>query len=311
MSNARSFYGWKLVGALSAMDFLNLGFPAYGGAVINSYMLRQIPMSRSTLGLGFTLLNLFVGLPATIVAISILKRGIRTTYLIGSGLVVVGSLFLALVASRPWHFLLGFGVINGIGVCFGDIIPGSTAAARWFERYRGRAVGLVLSGSGISGFLMAPLLDKLLRANGGNWRLGWEIVAGAGVLAGIVALLFVKERPEDLGQVPDGGPREEKPEQQKHPVRELITKFSWTPGEAYRTRSYWLIVIGGLAAQFPFFFFTAHWILHLQGAGISSADAAFAMGLFTISCIAGRLIGGWLMDILTPLARQRAVSPAR
>jgi MFS family permease len=296
VTNERKFYGWKLVGALASMDFLNLGFPAYCGAVINSYMLAQIAMSRSTLGLGFTLLNLFVGLPATLVAISILKRGIRTTYLIGSGLICLGSTFLAYFTTHPWQYVVGFGVINGTGICFGDIIPGSTAAARWFERYRGRAMGLVLSGSGISGFFMAPLFDKLLRASGGNWRLGWEIVAAAGVLAGIIAFLFVKERPEDLGQLPDGVRRTEQRPAHGHTGGELVTKFEWKPAEAYRTPAYWLIVIGGLAAQFPFFFFAAHWILHLQGAGIASGDAAFAMGLFTLSCIAGRLIGGWLMD---------------
>jgi len=294
------FYGWKLVGALSSIDFLNLGFPFYGGAIINSYMLRDISMSRSTLGLGFTLINLFVGLPSTIVALSILKRGVRTTYVIGSALICAGSLFLALYASKPWHYLVGFGIINGTGVCFGDIVAGTTTVARWFERYRGRASGLVLSGSGISGFLAAPLLDKLIRANGGNWRLGWEFVAGAAILAGIIAVVFVKERPEDLGQVMDGSPAKEKPGQKtQSSAAERVTRHEWTPAEAYRTSAFWMIMIGGFAAQFPFFFFTAHWVLHLHGAGISSADAAFAMGLFTISAIAGRLIGGWLMDTMT------------
>ncbi len=46
---------------------------------------------------------------------------------------------------------------------------------------------------------MAPLIDKLLRASGGNWRLGWEIVAGGAVLAGIIALLFVKESARGFG----------------------------------------------------------------------------------------------------------------
>src|ERR1700731_4069622 len=110
MSNERSFYGWKLVGALSAMDFLNLGMPFYIGAVINPYMLQHIPMSRGTLGFGSTLLNLFVGIPSTL--------------LIGSAFVCAGSLYLAFATTKPWQFLLGFGVINGIGVCFGDIIPG-------------------------------------------------------------------------------------------------------------------------------------------------------------------------------------------
>jgi MFS family permease len=301
MPKERGFYGWKLVAALSSLDFINLGFPFYGGAVINSYMLSQIPMSRGTYGLGFTILNLFVGLPATLVALSIVKRGIRATYLIGCGLVCLGSLFLALFATRPWHYLLGFGVVNGIGICFGDIIPGTTAVARWFKRYRGRASGLVLSGSGISGFLAAPLLDRLIRADGGNWRVGWEFIASLAVVAGIIVLLFVKERPEDLGQVMDGIP--EAPElvhgAKADTADRLTTNYAWTASEAYHTKAYWLIVVGGLAAQFPFFFFTAHWILHLHGAGVSSSDAAFAMGLFTVSAIAGRLIGGWLMDTMT------------
>jgi MFS family permease len=297
--NKPKFYGWKLVGVLACLDFLILGFPAYGGAVINSYMLQDISMSRSELGLGFTLLNLFVGVPSTLVALSIVKRGIRATYLIGCGLVCFGSLFLALWASRPWHYLLAFGVINGIGICFGDIVPATTAAARWFRRYRGRANALVLSGSGICGFLMAPLLDKVIRASGGHWRVGWQFIAGGAVLAGLLVFLFVKERPEDMGQDVDGIPKEESSAESSASGAQLITQYEWTPAQAYRTRAYWMVVIGGLAAQFPFFFFTAHWILHLQAAGISSSDAAFALGLFTISGIAGRLIGGWLMDTIS------------
>ncbi|HXX70717.1 MAG TPA: MFS transporter [Candidatus Acidoferrum sp.] len=298
MSKVRSFYGWKLVGAAASMDFLNLGMPFYIGAVINPYMLQHISMSRGTFGLGSTLLNLFVGIPSTLVAISIVKYGIRATYLIGSAFVCAGSLFLAFATTRPWQFLLGFGVINGIGVCFGDIIPGSTAAARWFERYRGRAVGLVLSGSGVCGFFMAPEIDKFLRANNGNWHLGWEIVAAGAVLSGIVALLFVKERPEDLGQLPDGGPQAPPGVAQSHASSSLVTKYEWTPSEAYRTRGYWLVVLAGLAAQFPFFVFVAHWLLHLQNVGVPSGDAAFSLGLFTVACIAGRLIGGWLVDTM-------------
>jgi MFS family permease len=299
VSTQRGFYGWKLVGALSAMDFLNLGFPFYIGAIINPYMLQHIQMSRSTFGFGSTLLNLFVGIPSTLVAISIVRLGIRTTYLIGSAFVCAGSLFLALATTKPWEFLLGFGVINGIGVCFGDIIPGSTAAARWFERYRGRAVGLVLSGSGVCGFFMAPQIDKLLRAHDGNWRLGWEIVAAGAVLAGIIALLFVKERPEDLGQLPDGDAKAVAGAPQRHAPSALVTHSEWTPGEAYRTISFWLVVLAGLAAQFPFFIFVAHWILYLQSTGVPSGAAAFSLGLFTVACVAGRLIGGWLMDTMS------------
>ena len=297
MSNDRSFYGWKLVGALASIDFLNLGFPFYVGAIINAYMLQHISMSRGTFGFGSTLVNLFVGLPSTLVAISIVKRSIKFTYVIGSALILVGSLFLAFATTKPWHFLVAYGVIVGCGICFGDIICGSTAAARWFERYRGRAVGLILSGSGVCG-LLATLMDKFLSAHNGDWRLGWEIGAGCAVLSAIIALLFVRERPEDLGQLPDGASKTEAGAAQAHAPSKLITAHEWTAGEAYRTPSYWLVVVAGLAAQFPFFLFVPHWFLYLTNAGVPSGAAAFSLGLMPASCIVGRLLGGWLMDTI-------------
>jgi len=41
MTLERGFYGWKLVFILWLLDFLNMGFPLYGGAVINTYMSKK------------------------------------------------------------------------------------------------------------------------------------------------------------------------------------------------------------------------------------------------------------------------------
>jgi len=297
VSKRQSFYGWKLVAVLWVLDFLNMGFPLYGGAVINTYMLKQIAMERSTYGLGFTLLNLFVGLPSTVVAATILRWGSRRTFAIGSGVILLGTLWMSYYASKPWHYLVGFGVIIASGISFGTLVPVTVTVTRWFHRYRGRAMAIPLGASGFAGFVGAPLVNKILAANGGNWRQAWRFVAAIMVLSAIVALLFVRERPEDLGQTLDGAP----PGAQADPARvtnALVTRFAWAPAQVYRTTTYWLIVIGGFACQFPFFFFTAHWILHLRQHGISPGDAAWAMGLFTMGAIGGRLIGGWLMDIM-------------
>lgn len=301
MGKKPQFYGWTLLAVLFSLDFVNMGFPVYGGTVINSYMLRHLPMSRSTLGLGFTFSNLFVGLSATIVAASILRWGVRKTFAIGSALICAGSLFLAFAASKPWHYLAGYGGIIGVGMGFGTLVPAATAVTRWFKRYRGRAMGICLGASGIAGFVAAPLLNRILEASGGDWRVGWRIVACVAVISGIVALLFVKERPEDLGQVPDGIPEAESGTNQRqlHRAQELITTYSWTPSEAYRTKSYWLIVAAGITCQYPLFFFVAHWILHARGAGILASDAAWTMSSFAIGGIVGRLIGGLLMDTIT------------
>jgi MFS family permease len=295
MTSGRGFYGWKLVFILWLLDFLNMGFPLYGGAVINTYMLKEIPMSRSAFGLGSTILNFFAGASSILVGASIVRWGVRKTFAIGSTLLLAGALWLWLFASLPWHYWLGFGVVVAMGINFGTIIPAATAVTRWFSRYRGRAMAVTLSASGVAGLLVSRLINNILTANGGKWRQGWTIVAAVSVLSSIIALLFVKERPEDLGQLTDGGAGDE-PSLGTRKRNSLVTNFPWEPRQAYKTLSYWMILVGAVACQFPFFFFIAHWLLHLKGAGIRSADATLAMGLCTLATVFGRLLGGWLMD---------------
>jgi MFS family permease len=294
--NKPGFYGWKLVAALFTLDFINMGFPYYGGSVINGYMIHQIPMSRSILGLGFTFLNLSLGLAAVLVAMSIVKYGLRTTFIFGSALICAGALIMGFYVSKPWQYLVTFGIVNGVGISFATLVPAAAGVTRWFRRYRGRAMGIALSASGFAGFAVSPFLDKMLRAAGGDWRAGWYIVAGAMVVAALIAFLFVKESPESLGQSVDGISEQAQSEPSR--TDSLATKYPWTAGQAYGTSAYWLIALAGIATTFPFFFLVAHWILRLRGAGISSANAAFAMGLFTMGTLGGRWLGGILMDLM-------------
>jgi MFS family permease len=295
MSGKREFYGWKLVAALFAVYFLNMGFPYFGGAVINTYMLKKIPMSRSTFGLGFTLVNLFIGIPSVVAAASIDRWGVKRTFAAGSGSIFVGTLWLALFTTRPWQYLLGFGVLIGTGICFSSIVPVTATVTRWFRRYRGRAMGIPLSASGFAGLIGSPLINKFLSANGGNWQQAWEVVAGVMVVSGVLAYLFVKERPEDLGQVVDGGD-ENRDTAPARVEKRLVPSYAWTPAEGMKTTTYWMIVVGGIASQFPYFFFIAHGILHMKQAGLSAATAAWVMGLFTLGIIVGKQVGGWLTD---------------
>lgn len=206
MTGTKSFYGWKLVGVVWLIYFLNMGFGLYGGTVINPAMLKEIHMDRATFGLAYTLLNFFVGFPSLLQAASVNRWGIKTTFAIGSALIVTGCLWMYFVATQPWHYLVGFGVLIGTGLGFGTIICLSTAITRWFIRFRGRAMAIGFTASGFAGFIAAPLMNKIITGAGGNWRLGWLVVAAVAVVSAVVALCFVKEKPQDLGQEPDGGP---------------------------------------------------------------------------------------------------------
>lgn len=296
MADKQPFYGWKLVAVLFTLDFVNMGFPYYGGTFINSYMIHEITMTRGMLGIGVTLLNLFLGLAAVLVAMSIVKFGVRATFLIGSGIICIGSLLMAFWVTKPWQYLIAFGVINGVGMSFATLVPAATTVSRWFRRYRGLAMGLALSASGFAGLGVSPFLDKMLRTAGGNWRTGWYIVVGAILIAALIAFLFVRESPESLGQSVDGLPAEQ--QNQSSRTDALATKFPWTASQAYGTGAYWLIALAGIATTFPFFLFVGHWVLLLRGVGISSSSAALAMGVFTMGTLVGRWFGGVLMDFM-------------
>jgi MFS family permease len=287
------FYGWNLVAVLFCLDFVNMGVPYYGGSVIiNDFMIHDIHMSATVRGAGFTLLNIFVGVAAIPAAIAIVKIGLRATFILGSAIVCLGALYMALFAKTSTEYLIVFGVVIGTGIIFATLVPAFTAVARWFRKYRGLAGGIAVSASGFAG-LAAPLLGDVIRKHGGNWRLGWFLVAGAAVVAGILAFLGVKESPESMGQFVDGIPPEQ---QQPSRTDALATKYPWTTGQAYRTAAYWLIALAGIAATFPFFLFVAHWARRLAGVGFSGNDADWALAFLTIGTLVGRWLGGLLMD---------------
>ena len=297
MPKKPEFYGWNLVAVLFTLDFINMGFPYYGGSVIiNDFMIHDITMSGSMRGWGFTLLNIFVGVAAVVVAVSIVKIGLRATFALGSAIICAGALYLGLFATKPWEYLVTFGVVIGSGISFATLVPAFTAVARWFRKYRGRANGHCGFGFGIrrAGRALAGQSDPGRTDN--NWRMGWFIVAGAVVLAGLLALLFVRESPESMGQTVDGIP----PEQQDQATRTdaLATKHPWTAGQAYGTGAYWLIAIAGIVSTFPFFLFVAHWTRRLIGVGFKASDAELALGFLTIGTLLGRWLGGLLMDYI-------------
>lgn len=289
-----SFYGWKLAGVLWLLYLVNMGFAFYGGFVANSYMLKDVPMDRTAFGFGVTLMVLAVGLPSPLIAASINKLGVKWTLLLGSSLIAIGSMIMS-IATSVWHYYAGFGIFIGVGVGFSTVVPISTLVTRWFSKYRGKAMAFVMTAAGFGGFIGSTAIAKILQLNGGNWHQVWFIVACISVSSGVLSFFFVKERPEDIGQVPDGIVVD-KNNGQPSKANPLVTTYNWTTSEAYRSKAFWLIILAGHATFYPLYFVTAHWILHLKGLGMTVQDAAFGMATFTLLTMAGKMLGGIFMD---------------
>jgi MFS family permease len=300
--NHTKFYGWKLVGVFFAVYFFNVSFPYYGGVVINSFMSADLGLDRSTLGLGFSLFAVALGLSSPLVGVLVTRIGSRKTLLYGCAVLTAGTLLMAFAVTAAWHYVLYFGVIIGIGVGMGSMIPIQSSLAFWFERHRASAMAIVISASGVSALIAAPLLAKIIDFTG-NWRMGWIAVAITAVAAAVIAAVGVINKPEDIGQHPDGI----EPSAAKiaanailHPSRVYQSKTSWSVRNALRTRSWWLLVAGSFAFLTPFNIAMGHGVVHLLDLGHGKELASFSVGLVVMCSIVGRLLGGWLGDRVEP-----------
>ena len=151
-SEKKRFYGWTIVVSLWIIYFLNVGFPMYGGQTVNTFMADEMGFKRTILGLAFSLFNLFQGLPGPIIGYTIQKKGARFSIALGSILILVSAIMMGYVVKSQWLFLLTFGVIAGVGVGFGTVVPVQTTVTQWFDRKRSRAMAITLTASGFGGF---------------------------------------------------------------------------------------------------------------------------------------------------------------
>lgn len=296
-SDNRRFYGWTIVSSLWIIYFLNVGFPMYGGQTVNTFMADEMGFNRTILGTGFALFNLFQGLPGPLIGHTIQKKGSRFCLAIGSALILISSLLMGYAVKSQWMFLLVFGVMAGVGVGFGTVVPVQTTVTQWFDQKRARAMAITLTASGFGGFIAAPLLTKVLSASG-KWNYCWLVVAGAALLALVIDLLLIKNKPADIGQLPDGGASasEKKEKGKAVKFKPYNTHEDWTVKEALKEPVCWVVLLAAVGLYIPYMMLISHGVACLTDSGIGATTAAFSISLVTVTSIVGRLLGGELCN---------------
>jgi MFS family permease len=112
------------------------------------------------------------------------KIGPRATCIIG-GLLVAGGFFIASTSTNYWTWVVGFGLMFGLGMGFG-YSAATPPALRWFSPAKtGLIAGIVVSGFGLAPVYIAPLSNFLLKAYGIQ-----QSMLILGVAFGIVVCLF-------------------------------------------------------------------------------------------------------------------------
>jgi MFS family permease len=275
------YYGWILLGALWLVFAFNLGFPAYGGPLINSSMAIQLDFSRETLGLITSFYIIMSGLPGPVVAMAVNRFGVRRTLVAGSLMNVCGAALMATVVNSGAGAYVAFGLIVGGGVCTGAAIASQTALSRWFVRRRALAMSILYSAGAIGGYIATKFVLPWAMQAGGGWRAAWWVIVALSAVAGVLALVFVRERPEEMGLQADGEGGGTLSNTPAKPRPSYITTTPWEFSDVVRRPAYWLIVFALVGGSGGYTLFLAHGIVHLQDLGHSLEVARGALATLT------------------------------
>ncbi|KAI5123977.1 hypothetical protein M0805_006389 [Coniferiporia weirii] len=113
------------------------------------------------------------------------------------------GLFLASFSTKLWHLFLTQALLYGIGATL-IYFPIMSLAPRYFDRHRGFAMGFILSGNGVGGLVLAPIVQTLLTDRVGvRWTLR---ILGLMTLVLMAPVACVPKQPPGFEARRRGGP---------------------------------------------------------------------------------------------------------
>jgi MFS family permease len=278
-----------------------IGFAYYSPAVIYPFMIEEMGWSRGEIMVGAMALMLLFGVSAPLNAWMIRRFGARVTLATGGIIVAVSTSLMGLLGHIYSMFLI-LSLFVGLGAAFASMIPCQMVIISWFDTRRAMAMGLVLGGGAIGGFLAPQLISAVIQSANGNWRVGWFIIAASSIIGIITALVTVRNYPSDVGQYPDGlAPCDAETGKGGSRIsRTYRTSVDWTLHDAVRSRSLWLLIIAVVFSAFVWQLIVTQGPLHLQDRGFDPGMAAFFYSLAIGLSIVGRFTIAALGDIIEP-----------
>lgn len=268
-----------------ALGFLHMGFNrgirgTY--AVFYVSLFRNFGWSRGVTATALSISVLVEGFSMPVAGSLVDRWGSRKTLVLGGLLLAVG-LGLSSTVSSLWHVYLWLGVVTALGLGLMGMVPHVAIIARQFTRRRGLAMGLAWAGGGLGIAVLLPVAQYLVDLWG--WRLAY-------VGMGVLAFVFVV--------VPSGVlmPRD-KPAPRETEKAAAAEAGDWTVWEALTSTMFWLLFISRVVASMGNQIITSHQVAHAVDIGYTPLFAASVLGLMGLFSIFGRVLFGYLTDVLS------------
>src|ERR1022692_4731243 len=164
-SNDNSHVANRWVIALAGI-FLQIALGAvYAWSVFRTPLAKQFGWSISEVTLTFTISIFVLGVSAFFGGLWLNRQGPRIVAMTGGALYGLGVFLASFSDHKLWWLYLSYGLIGGIGLGFGYIVP-VAVLVKWFPDRRGLITGVAVGGFGAGALITAPVATKLIQSVG-------------------------------------------------------------------------------------------------------------------------------------------------
>ncbi|HXV47499.1 MAG TPA: MFS transporter [Candidatus Binatia bacterium] len=292
---SRIFYGWRMIGLVSAIRIVGGGLHQFGFTVFFLPISQDLGISRAATSLAFSLSRAQGAIEAPLVGYLIDRYGPRPIIVVAVFLAGVGYILLSWVNDYTSFMIVYLGVIC-LAFVAGFVHSPMVIANSWFIRQRARAMTVVSSAVPIGGALISPLLAVGVASIGWRWA---AFFSGCIFLLICLPLSFrVKHSPESMGLLPDGesalnatsssAHADSSPNETKNP--------DLTSRQAMKTCAFWLLVLSMTARVTCYSTATVHFIPLMVWKGLSEGAAASLLGAFALVNLLAHFVLGWIAD---------------
>ena len=184
-----------------------------------------------------------------------------------------------------WMLLLGIAVPGATGLTL------ARPVVTWFSQSRGLALGVMAALVTVFTALLAPLLGKLIAAEG--FRAGYMALGLFALCVGTpIVLFFVKEKLDATVPMPIN------PDEVVAPPSEPMVASDTKEGigTLLRQPRYWILLLAIILPNIPIGGIVTQLTPIIAARGIDAASAGFMLTLYALSAFSGRIVIGFLFD---------------
>jgi MFS family permease len=282
-----------------AAGFLLLFFQSgarYSFGIMFKPMMAEMGWSRTSISSVFFLNMILFALTFTISGRIYDRYGPKWVIFISSVVLATGYMGTAWIRSL-WQFHFFYGVLVAIGTGGATIPLVAAMMSKWFEKRRGLAISLALSGACLGQFILVPIFNRFVLIY--NWRICYLLI-GLIILAVNTILVFTvfKGDPEDLGVQPYGHADAENRADPDGSDNSVPSESDLNLKQAVKTYSFWLFLVFMFICGGGDFLILIHLVPFVTDYGVSPTSAANMLALSGLMSLGGILIAGPASDLI-------------